>query len=567
MEGANCWAVLGLEPGAEERAIKRAYARLLKANRPEDDAAAFQRLRHAYEMALALAASATANAAQSVSATDVDNTAPPMPEASQAEREPAAATEDADAESSPIRRLLEQLWHLNVAGDGDGVAAVIAEARGSLSLDDMSEFIASLRHICAFDTRVGRAFFLAVDTAMGWEHAPPARHGEEARIDHALQSRRDYWQAHGLLAGKLQAMKAALAAQNWDEVAHLNMRLQNALKDLGLDWRESVEQEVIGMLAACLSAPLPLIQRIMESWGGGKDYTQARTPAWLQLEQRLQGENFWMQLEQVRSGKLAVNWHYRRAVENLFMPWAKGLVRYWRTLYGAQQEMSRELVNLLQTHYPALLPRLDERVVQWWQTPRPNLGVYPERWVASALFIGLSLGGTAAAFLKPGIGAALLGVLVPCLVMLPVLKARLWIGWRWRVAWRQRLNRWERELTRRLLPGRWKRAADQHYRVLEHAARAAVFSVVPALILGFMMTDEGPPWIAVLLAFVPMWLTWQGWFVWRALRGMLSNVRDSELLYQIDKADAEHFAAPGISQILILLQSLGWVVMVLGRLD
>lgn len=44
--------ILGLEPGADERAIKRAYARLLKGCRPDDDPQGFQQLRDAYEAAL-----------------------------------------------------------------------------------------------------------------------------------------------------------------------------------------------------------------------------------------------------------------------------------------------------------------------------------------------------------------------------------------------------------------------------------------------------------------------------------------------------------------------------------
>jgi len=50
---AGCWAVLGIEPTDDVRAVKRAYAALVKTRRPEDDADAFMRVREAYEAALA----------------------------------------------------------------------------------------------------------------------------------------------------------------------------------------------------------------------------------------------------------------------------------------------------------------------------------------------------------------------------------------------------------------------------------------------------------------------------------------------------------------------------------
>ena len=48
----DCWTVLQLADDADERTIKRTYARLLKGCRPDDDPEGFQRLREAYEEAL-----------------------------------------------------------------------------------------------------------------------------------------------------------------------------------------------------------------------------------------------------------------------------------------------------------------------------------------------------------------------------------------------------------------------------------------------------------------------------------------------------------------------------------
>lgn len=59
----NCWQILGIEATEDLRAIKRAYSRLLKTCRPDEDPVAFQRLSDAYEAALRMARGGTARGA------------------------------------------------------------------------------------------------------------------------------------------------------------------------------------------------------------------------------------------------------------------------------------------------------------------------------------------------------------------------------------------------------------------------------------------------------------------------------------------------------------------------
>ncbi len=57
----KCFTILGLESGADERQIRRAYAVLLKQHHPEDEPEKFREIRTAYEAALAAARKAHAH--------------------------------------------------------------------------------------------------------------------------------------------------------------------------------------------------------------------------------------------------------------------------------------------------------------------------------------------------------------------------------------------------------------------------------------------------------------------------------------------------------------------------
>ena len=106
MTQPDCWAVLGMAPTADEREIKRAYARLLKTTRPEDDAEAFQRLRQAFEAALWQAVELTQQ--------------PPVPVEVDGERD----AREIEAEQR-LRPHIEKLAELNEQGTRDEAMAAL----------------------------------------------------------------------------------------------------------------------------------------------------------------------------------------------------------------------------------------------------------------------------------------------------------------------------------------------------------------------------------------------------------------------------------------------------------
>lgn len=101
------WALLGIAPTQERRAIRVAYAQRLKAIDPETDPQAFIKLRNAYERVLAGVADPNAAPA-------IEEGAPPAlaelsADPAPAEREEAAAKEE-DASEARARAILSLLW-------------------------------------------------------------------------------------------------------------------------------------------------------------------------------------------------------------------------------------------------------------------------------------------------------------------------------------------------------------------------------------------------------------------------------------------------------------------------
>ncbi|WP_374352155.1 hypothetical protein [Chitinimonas sp.] len=117
MNASQCWQVLGIAATADERDIKRAYARLLKTTRPEDDPEAFQQLRDAFEAALWAA--------------DELRRQPPVIQADGAERPP----REVELENL-FRPHIEKMAELNERGTSEQALAALEQMLDQFSLRD-----------------------------------------------------------------------------------------------------------------------------------------------------------------------------------------------------------------------------------------------------------------------------------------------------------------------------------------------------------------------------------------------------------------------------------------------
>lgn len=195
----SLWEILGTEPTGDERALKRAYAKRLKVTRPEDDPAAFQELREAYEYALrhahlfagelpeAQTAGTKAEAADAPEAPPMEaaelwgvideaaqeTQAPPAELWGVIAQEPAPPPEQWGVVAIDPAQEAANLWQGCLAlvrhADADDVLARMLQDDAMLNLDVREEFELCALRYCAgagYDLALRRALF----EKLGWDH-------------------------------------------------------------------------------------------------------------------------------------------------------------------------------------------------------------------------------------------------------------------------------------------------------------------------------------------------------------------------------------------------------------
>ncbi|MBB5607523.1 MULTISPECIES: J domain-containing protein [unclassified Janthinobacterium] len=215
----SLWDILGTEPTGDERAIKRAYAKQLKTTRPDDDPAAFQQLREAYEYALRHAPMLNAQLLEHERGPQEETVTLETP-AAPAELWGVVAQETAPAKiSSPVRELwgtvvidpAEQaasLWHelmtLAQHRNAEAMLPAFMAREELLNLDVHEEFELCALRYCASEG-YDLSLRLALFETMGWNE------------DHAYLARRQPELMHNAMARYRADRSYALFLDNRDQ--------------------------------------------------------------------------------------------------------------------------------------------------------------------------------------------------------------------------------------------------------------------------------------------------------------------------------------------------------------
>lgn len=376
----DCWTVLQLPEDADERTIKRTYARLLKSCRPDEDAEGFQRLREAYEEALSearwrvdnqdededrveapVAEAAYGNLSDLAELMDVRPLSPPPFEA------PAPNPAQALLSGLSVHNLDERWAQACQQGCADAFQALL------------------LRH--CFDAPGERSAIASwavqhLEWLTPWQQVAMTPWQYEALTSELLQ---DYRRT-------LQELLEQKAEREFiTRLTHYNNQPWLRVFDLQQQW-----QRIVLHLLHDTQWSVPLFERVCQAFGWDDQKGVYPEPAWIwrQLVSRCEQESFYANLLDKAQDKRR-NSADALAARLLLTPMSATQQKRLTDTFGENDwQACQHLAETLTWRYPQLLERLPHKQLFFWRkfVPRPiYTQVFIRLWAVFALGFGLSI--------------------------------------------------------------------------------------------------------------------------------------------------------------------------------
>src|SRR5471032_1801279 len=363
----ECWTVLQLPEDADERSIKRSYARLLKSCRPDDDAEGFQRLREAYEQALRIARWRAEQEDEAVEVIDA-----PVAELADGNPHEYAEFDDTRPVSPALFDLPPEQTRAQALINGLGAHTLDErweQAQQQLRADAFQA--ALLRH--CFDTPGERRAIAAwavqhLEWLTPWQSVVMTPWQHEALTNELLQ---DYRQA---LQERLE-QKAEREFVN--QLKAYNQQPWLRVFDLQQQW-----QRIVLQLLHDTQWSVPLFERVSQAFGWDDKKGVHPEPEWMWrgLVERCQQESFYDNLvTKAQTGSR--NSPDALAARMLLTPMSTTEQNRLTAQFGGNEwNACQHLSETLAWRYPQLLERLPQPEVFFWRKflPRP---VSYQSWV------------------------------------------------------------------------------------------------------------------------------------------------------------------------------------------
>lgn len=476
----NCWAVLQLADDADERSVKRSYARLLKLHRPDDEPIAFQRLREAYEQALTMVRECFNPVPTSPKVTGPSvrqeywatadlrlPTESPVDGSAEVDVQPASDAEAVLRQRS-ARWLLLQVNPDNVQTCWDR-----SVAQGcSLEFEDQ------LAELCASDTEQHLAIAeWAVEHLQWltpWQRVAMADEQRQTLAEDLLALyRARLWQLlDGAQEQRFFQQFQTYARQSWL---------------LTFDRKLDLQRLLVTLLNRHRSWSLVLFDRICRfyDWDDSQDWQPQPALLWQELIRRCEREAYYLRLRNMahdRAKRLGSK--EENAAYLLLTPlslWQQA--RYARQLNAQDWQACGRISELLLKKYPALIERLPNSDVWFWQSFMPRT-LDPRSFWALGTGLGLAwFSGFLHAHGQPQVDlwvvSFFLALGTGCTVA--VLARSLMGGWQWFSGALIGLDLW---LTRSVLPKRFN--LGRSWLLLRHGVPWLALALLVAVTTGVL---------------------------------------------------------------------------------